>query len=86
MKKKLKIKLKKNKRKEKQVVIRETLSWRGFKFGHSAREAEDLPLYQPSNHRGCVRFQNPDFGFCNRTRNPITDFTSEESVLRVDFN
>ena len=32
------------------------------------------------------RFWNPDFGFCNRTRNPKTDFTSEKSVLRVDFN
>ena len=34
---------------------------------------------------GCVRLGNPDFGFCNRTRNPKTDFTSEKSVLRVDF-
>ena len=25
-------------------------------------------------------------GFLNRTRNPKTDFTSEKSVLRVDFN
>ena len=25
-------------------------------------------------------------GFCNRTRNPKTDFTLEKSVLRVDFN
>ena len=30
------------------------------------------------------RFWNPDFGFCNRTRNPKTDFTSEKSVPRVD--
>ena len=29
------------------------------------------------------RFWNPDFGFCNRTRNPKTDFASDESVLRV---
>ena len=34
---------------------------------------------------GWVRFGNPDFGFCNRTRNPKTDFTFEKSVLRVDF-
>ena len=28
-----------------------------------------------------------DFRFlCNRTRNPKTDFTTEKSVLRVDFN
>ena len=27
-----------------------------------------------------------DFGFCNRTRNPKTDFTSDKSVLGVDFN
>ena len=32
---------------------------------------------------GWVRFGNPDFGFCNRTRNPKTDFTFEKSVLRV---
>ena len=34
---------------------------------------------------GWVRFGNPDFGFCNRTRNPKTDFTFEKSVLRVNF-
>ena len=32
------------------------------------------------------RVWNPDYGFCSRTRNPKTDFTSEKSVLRVDFN
>ena len=74
MKKKLKIKLKKNKRKKKQVAKRETLSCGGFQFRHSAREAEGLPLYRPSKKSdcGCVRFGNLDFGFCNRTRNPIT--------------
>ena len=88
MKKKLKIKLKKNKRKKKQVAKREILSCRGFQFRHSAREAQGLPLYRPSKKSdcGCVRFGNPDFGFCNRTRNPITDFISERSVLKVDFN
>ena len=25
-------------------------------------------------------------GFCNRTRNPKTDFTSEKSSLRLDFS
>ena len=34
---------------------------------------------------GWVRFGNPDFGFCNRTRNPKTDFTFEKSVLRVNL-
>ena len=34
---------------------------------------------------GWVRFGNPDFGFCDRTRNPKTDFTFEKSVLRVNF-
>ena len=31
------------------------------------------------------RFWNPDFGFCNQTRNPKTDFISEKSVLRVNL-
>ena len=51
MKKKLKIKLKKNKGKKKQVAKRETLSCRGFQFGHSVREAEGLQLYRPSNQK-----------------------------------
>ena len=32
------------------------------------------------------RFSKSKSGFPNRTRNPKTDFTSEKSVLRVDFN
>ena len=32
------------------------------------------------------RFSKSKSGFANRTRNPKTDFTSEKSVLRVDFN
>ena len=35
---------------------------------------------------GSFRLGNPDFGLCNRTRNPKTDFASEKSVLMVDFN
>ena len=35
----------KNKTWEKQTK-KETLSWQGFEFGHSAREAEGLPLYR----------------------------------------
>ena len=31
------------------------------------------------------RFWNPDFEFCNRTRNPKTDFTSEKSVPKGGF-
>ena len=33
---------------------------------------------------GCVRLGNPDFGFAIEREK--TDFTSEKSVLRVDFN
>ena len=40
----------------------------------------------PSIGKPGFRFWNPDFGFCNRTRNPFSDFTFEKSVLRVDFN
>ena len=43
-----------------------------------------LGACQPN--KGCVLLGNPDFGFCNRTRNPFSDFTFEKSVLRVDFN
>ena len=32
------------------------------------------------------RFSKSKSGFPNRTRNPKTDFLSEKSVLRVDFN
>ena len=32
------------------------------------------------------RFSKSNSGFPNRTRNPKTDFTSQKSVLRVDFN
>ena len=32
------------------------------------------------------RFSKSKSGFPNRTRNPKKDFTSEKSVLRVDFN
>ena len=31
-------------------------------------------------------FWNPDFGFCNQTRNPKRDLISEKSVLRVNLD
>ena len=40
----------------------------------------------PSIGKPGFRFWNPDFGFCNRRRNPFSDFTFEKSVLRIDFN
>ena len=40
----------------------------------------------PSIGKLGFRFWNPDFRFCNRTRNPFSDFTFEKSVLMVDFN
>ena len=35
---------------------------------------------------GCVWLGNPDFGACNQTRNPKTDFISEKSVLRMNLD
>ena len=37
-------------------------------------------------NRSLFDFENWDFGFCNRTRNPKTDFTFEKSILKVDFS
>ena len=39
-----------------------------------------------STGKSGFRFSKSKSGFPNRTRNPKTDFTSEKSVLRVDFN
>ena len=40
----------------------------------------------PSIGKPGFRLWNVDFGFCNRTRYPFSDFTFEKSVLSVDFN
>ena len=44
------------------------------------------PLWVRSTGKSGFRFSKSKYGFPNRTRNPKTDFTSETSVLRVDFN
>ena len=47
---------------------------------------ETLTLRVRSIGKSGFRFSKSKSGFPNRTRNPKTDFTSEKSVLRVDFN
>ena len=44
------------------------------------------PLWVRSIGKSGFRFSKSKSRFPNRTRNPKTDFSSEKSVLRVDFN
>ena len=69
-----------------------------IEYGYSKRFTEPLRQREsflgafrpnirlPSIGKPGFRFWNPDFRFCNRTRSPVSDFTFEKSVLRVDFN
>ena len=50
-----------------------------------AKMAHNL-LRKSERHFGLRSIGKSGFRICNRTRNAKTDFTSEKSVLRVDFN